>query len=234
MREDSEPNLVARISASRLAIAIDGPAGAGKTTVGCGLARILCIPVLDTGLMYRAVTKRFMDRKRTGEDVDAPVSLAREMTFALRGTGDATRLLADKAVLDERDLHRPDIDRAVPVIAANSEVRIVLVTAQRALARNRAIVVLGRDIGTVVLPNAEVKLYLTADPRTRAIRRERDHPAEPNLLADIHRRDSTDAGRAVSPMKPAPDAIIIDTSELTVEECINRALDAVRNVAEVV
>ena len=225
MQEDRGPSLGARARALHLNVAIDGPAGAGKTTIGSGLARVLEIPVLDTGLMYRSVTKHLI--QLPDPTIQSAAGVASTIRFDLRGEGSEARLLASGEVLEESELHAADIDRAVPAVAANPEVRRLLVEEQRRLARARAIVMLGRDIGTVVLPDAPVKLFVTADPEVRAARRQADRPAEPNLREEIQRRDTTDAGRTVSPMKPASDAISLDTSNLTIDQSVDRVLQHV-------
>lgn len=229
MREDSRPSLPGRVRARRLTVAIDGPAGAGKTTIGRELGRRLRVPVVDTGLMYRAVARELLDRKLAPEDPSGAQRLAADLTFALAGDDDEASLTADGGVLTETGLHTAGIDRTVPIIAADPLVRTVLVAAQRALAADRAVIMLGRDIGTVVLPRAPVKLFVTADLETRAERRRLERPEKnPRLVEDLRKRDRIDTTRLVSPLRPAPDALTIDTTYETVEQSVGRALVVVQ------
>jgi cytidylate kinase len=233
VEEGNEPRLASRARATGLNVAIDGPAGAGKTTVGRGLGRALNLPVLDTGLMYRIVTKLALEDPNGPADPRTRTSIACAIEFAMAGKGEETRLTAGGTSLDEAVLHTSEIDRSVPDIAADPEVRTCLVNAQRALAATGPIIMLGRDIGTVVLPDAPVKIFLDASPEVRAARRETERNSDPTaVVQDMRHRDQTDAGRAVSPMRPADDAIILDTSCLSVEETVVEALRAVAAALE--
>ena len=210
------------MSDPEMIIAIDGPAGAGKSTVARRLAERLGIRYLDTGAMYRAVTWLALrdgidleDAQRLGEIAGAnPVSLETNGTVAIAGE-DVTA-----AIRETR------IDRAVPVVARHPEVRSVMRERQRQLAEEADAVMEGRDIGTVVAPGAEVKVYLTADERIRAGRRQAERPdiGADALATDLRLRDESDAAR----MQRAADAVLIDTSALAVGDVVDRIAELVR------
>ena len=213
-------------------VAIDGPSGAGKSTVGHALSRRIDATFVDTGLMYRALTLAAVQR---GVDVDDGASLGRlaggcriEVERARPDQHD--RL--ETVLLDGRDVtvdvRRPRIDRAVSAVSRHAEVRDAMLEVQRAAARRGDTVMVGRDIGTVVLPDAELKVFLTASAETRALRRaaEMGRPERYEAyLAEIRRRDEADSGRAVAPLRRADDAMILDTGELNVEECVEAIAD---------
>jgi cytidylate kinase len=206
-------------------VAIDGPAGAGKSTVARALAERLGFRYLDTGAMYRAVTWLAMQRS-----LDL-------------GAGDALAALAaaEPVVFDEADrvwiagtdvtssIREQRIDRMVPVVAAHEGVREVMRERQRQLGHEGDVVIEGRDIGTVVAPDAEVKVYLVADRDERARRRMADRPGigADALATDLKVRDETDAER----MQPAADACEIDTTDLKVEDVVERIEELVRELS---
>jgi CMP/dCMP kinase len=197
-------------------VAIDGPAGAGKSTVARALAERLSFRYLDTGAMYRALTWLAMYR---GIDLGAAeqlASLAREEPVVFDAEGRV--LIAGKDVTSS--IREQRIDRMVPVVAKHAAVREVMRERQRELGRDGDVVIEGRDIGTVVAPNAEVKVYLIADREERARRRMADRPGigADALATDMRWRDEKDAER----MKPAEDAREIDTTGLRVEEVVER------------
>ena len=201
-------------------VAVDGPAASGKGTVAAGLGRRLKLPVLDTGLLYRAVGVTLL---REGGDLGD----------AAAATAVAGRL--DVASLDDMSFRTRAAGEAASRVAAHEGVRAALLEAQRAFARRPGGAVLdGRDIGTVIVPDAPAKLYVTARPEVRAERRRAQLAAagEPvsyaEVLADILRRDARDAGREAAPMAPAPDAVLLDTSEMS----ISAAADAARRIVE--
>lgn len=206
-------------------IAIDGPAGTGKSTVARGLARELGARYLDTGSMYRIVTLAML---RRGVDVNDPHAVAEAPDVPLAVGYDPDR---SEAFLDGQDvsvaIRGDDVTRAVSAVSAVPSVRENLVRLQRELASgSQNVVVEGRDIGTVVLPEADVKIFLTASAQTRARRRNDQNVAAgladdyETVLADVIRRDHLDSTRAVSPLRAADDAVIVDTSDMTQAEVI--------------
>ena len=197
-------------------VAIDGPAGSGKSTVASTLARRLGFRHLDTGAMYRALTWIAL---RDGVDATdgaalAELALAHPVSFGEDGA----------VALDGEDVTTPirdaEIDRLVPAVAGHQEVREVMRQRQRALALGGDSVIEGRDIGTVVAPQADVKIFLQADEDERARRRTADRPgvAAETLAADLRDRDERDAVNTV----PAHDAVLLDTTELTIDEVVDR------------
>jgi len=214
-----------------LQIAIDGPAAAGKTTVARATAKRLGILYLDTGAMYRALASLAL---RTGTEVDNGAALARLMTAAPIGVQlnesaqSGFRVSAGGRFLDETTLSSNEVTAIVSVVAAQAEVRAEMVRAQRRIAQKGAVVMAGRDIGTVVLPYAPVKIYLTASVPARIARRRMQLEAA-GVDVDVHRlgeeieeRDRLDQTRAVSPLAPAPDAHIIDSSDIDASEVVDK------------
>ena len=205
-----------------MVVAIDGPAGAGKSTVARALATRLGFRYLDTGAMYRAVTWLAMQRRLDLSDGDVlgelaraePVSFDDDERVWIAGT-DVTSLI-----------RRENIDRMVPVVARHEPVREIMRERQRQLGRDGDVVIEGRDIGTVVAPQAEVKVYLTADRDVRARRRIAERPGigADALATDLRKRDAKDAER----MQPAADAQQIDTTDLQVEDVVERIEALVR------
>ncbi len=197
-------------------IAVDGPAASGKGTISVKLGEALGFPVLDTGLLYRAVAAAVL---AAGGDLDD----------AARAAGVAARLDPDD--LDHPALRTREAGEAASRVAAHPEVREALVALQRAFAaREPGAVLDGRDIGTVIAPDAQAKLYVTASPQARATRRFKQlqgaggSGAYAEILADIVRRDARDGGRATAPMRPALDAVLLDTTEMTIANAFDAAL----------
>jgi cytidylate kinase len=200
-------------------VAVDGPAAAGKGTLARRLAAELGLPYLDTGLLYRAVGRRVLDRGGDPRDATIAAAEARALTAA---------------DLERADLRTPEADMASSAVAVLPEVRAALLDWQRAFGRRHGAVMDGRDIGTVIFPDAPAKLFVTASPEARAKRRwlelrgrgvVRDLAA---VEAELAARDAQDAARATAPMKPAEDAMVLDTTDLDAAAAFNAALVAVR------
>lgn len=212
---------------SIVVVAIDGPAGTGKSSVSRGLARTLDAQYLDTGAMYRIVTLAVL---RAGADLDDADAVAAAADVPLRvghDPDDGSSYLGDEDVTAE--IRGDAVTRAVSAVSAVPAVRARLVDLQRELASGPdSVVVEGRDIGTVVLPNADVKIFLTASAETRAQRRNVQNIAAglgddyEAVLADVKRRDHLDSTRSVSPLRPADDALIVDTGEMNEEQVVAR------------
>lgn len=216
-------------------IAIDGPSGAGKSTLGKMLAKDLGLLYLDTGAMYRAVALAVV-RKGIGlDDQEAAAATARDAVIELRGEPDSLRVLLDGDDVSA-EIRSREIAQAASVVSTNSEVRRIMVDHQRqiGLAAAKGCVLEGRDIGSVVFPNADVKFFLTARPESRARRRFEEDKAKGRVstyeqtLAEINERDQRDVSREDSPLTIAPDAVVIDTSELELGEVFEQMLSAAR------
>ena len=205
-------------------IAIDGPAGAGKSTVARRLAERLGVRYLDTGAMYRAVTWLALREGIPLEDGPRLGELAAKHPVELDAAGHVA-VAGDDVTAAIRETR---VDRAVPIVAAHPEVRAVMRERQRQLASEADAVMEGRDIGTVVAPGADVKVYLTADEGVRTRRRQSERPdiGADALATDLRLRDESDAAR----MEPAEDAIFIDTSELDVDGVVSLIEELVRGV----
>lgn len=217
-------------------IAIDGPAGAGKSTIGALVAERLGYLFLDTGAMYRAVALAALDQGVDPDDAVALAGLAREARVAIgpptvRDGRAYTVLLDGKDVTwDIRDAR---IDRVVSQVARVPGVRDAMLEQQRSLAARGRVVMVGRDIGTVVLPDAERKIFLTASAAERARRREEELAARgerrprQELLHEILRRDQLDSERAVAPLRAADDAIVVETDGHSVGQALDRVLSVI-------
>ena len=217
-------------------IAIDGPAGSGKTTIAQALAARLGMEYLDTGAMYRAVA--FAVLRAGGDPSDDAFTAAVARTIDLRVEAEQVFVDGVDATVEIRG---PSVNLAVSLVAANPGVRTEMVARQREWARRRGGGVLeGRDIGTVVFPDAEVKVHLVADPAVRALRRARqsglydgatgvpgrgeDPGGIESVAADLARRDHIDSTRRADPLSVAPGAVVIDTTELTFDETVEQIL----------
>ena len=213
----------------KLTIAIDGPSGAGKGTVARAIARALGYRHVDSGAMYRAVGWKALDSGVALDDEPALAALAVRSRIVI---ADATVAIDDTDVT--REIRTPAIDRAAASVARLPTVRAVLVERQRALGADGGIVMEGRDIGTVVFPDADVKIYLDASPEERARRRAQDpaHAGMPAAVSDVAKlmteRDRSDATRTASPLYAAHDAVVIDTTAKTIEAVVEEVLGVVQ------
>jgi cytidylate kinase len=210
-------------------IAIDGPAGAGKSTVARALARELGHGYLDSGAMYRCVA--LLSLEHPGQP---PADLARAARIEMHGDGVAQ---APRVSCDSRDvteaIRAPEVSEAASQVAADPEVREALVAKQRALLERGDWVAEGRDVGTVVAPQADLKVFLTADAQARARRRAAELGADPQLvLAEQTLRDERDITREHAPLRPAPGAVVLDTTDLSVEEVIARIAALARDAVD--
>ncbi len=201
-------------------IAIDGPAASGKGTLARRLAHHYGLPHLDTGLLYRAIAKSVLDSGASLDDIDAAVRAAQTI---------------DAAGFDETELKRASLAKAASLVSAIPEVRAALMSLQRQFGLKGAVLD-GRDVGTVIFPEADVKLFVTATPEVRARRRaaELSETGEralfSDVLADIVHRDERDTTRAVAPLKRAPDAHLLDTTHLDIDAAFRAAVDIVEAV----
>ncbi|MFN7162493.1 MAG: (d)CMP kinase [Fimbriimonadales bacterium] len=215
-------------------IAIDGPAGSGKSTLARGLARALGFLFLDTGAMYRALALAAQRAGIDPDDADALTQLAQQVEIQLVAQGDALRVLLNGEDVSEA-IRTPEISAFASRISVHAGVRSVMVQQQRAIAAQaHGVAAEGRDTATVVFPEAAVKIYLDASPQERARRRQQqlqqqgiDTPYEV-ILQQILERDARDAARAESPLRPAPDAIILQNDGWSKEQTLERALQLCR------
>ena len=213
-------------------VALDGPASSGKSSVGSAVANRLGLRFVDTGLFYRAVTAVALREGIAPDDVDALVRLVPRIALADDGSGRLTRVLVDGAVSDAV-MHGPDVDGAVSVVAKQAGLRAALLERQREVAVEGGIIVAGRDIGTIVLPDADVKIYLDATAAERARRRihERglapDGPEAAQVREQLGVRDVTDSTRDVAPLRAAADATVVLTDGVPFEESVELVITAI-------
>lgn len=215
-----------------LTIAIDGPAASGKSAAGGEVARRLGIRFLDTGVMYRAITIAALQRRVSAHDGDALTALADAAEIRLARNDSGDRLLLDGEDITDT-LRSEAVDANVAAVAAVSGVRRALVAPQRAIAAQGSVVMAGRDIGSVVLPDANLKIFLTASAETRARRRVEqggaadaagDQSGYQKVLCALRRRDKIDGEREDSPMRPADDAVEIDSDDMTLSDVVSNIL----------
>jgi CMP/dCMP kinase len=216
-------------------VAIDGPAGAGKSTVAREVARRLGAAYLDTGAMYRALAWLAIQAGVAPSDGAALAALAREHPVEIVPTDDGDRVIVDGREVTA-EIRAPEVAAAVSEVAAHAGVREHMVAAQRALMSQGDWVSDGRDVGSTVRPDAEVKVYLTATPEERARRRRAELAAQGidldgvRVLEDVRRRDALDTSRAASPLRVATGAVVIDCSEVAAEEVADRVMEMVAGI----
>ena len=213
-------------------VAIDGPSGAGKSTVGYALAQAMGATFVDTGLMYRALTLAALERGVPLDDGPALGRLAATSMIEVERPGPEHPDRLETVRLDGRDVtdevRLPEVDGAVSAVSRQAEVRDAMLGVQRAAALRGDTVMVGRDIGTVVLPDATLKVYLEAAPEVRAARRAAEMGAPERYeqyLAELLRRDAADSSRPVAPLRQAEGALVIDTGETDVEASVARVLE---------
>lgn len=217
-------------------VAIDGPAGAGKSTIATEVARRLGSQLIDTGAIYRTVALEARRRDVPLDDGAAVADVASELEFGFELRGDRNVIFCNGEELGG-ELRTPENSRAASIVSAHPEVREALLDIQRDLGRARDSVLEGRDIGTVVFPDADVKVFLTASPTVRARRRVEQleaagRPADyASILNEIRERDERDSTRAVAPLVAADDAVTIDSTEHTIEEVVAMLIGLVENNA---
>ncbi|MCX7927958.1 MAG: (d)CMP kinase [Candidatus Omnitrophica bacterium] len=216
-------------------IAIDGPAGAGKSTVAKRLADQLGFLYIDTGAMYRALTLKILDNKIDFENIERIIEVARNTKIEL--VTDKTSIT--KVILDDVDvslaIRQPRVTQSVSLIAKIKEVRQIMVCLQRRIAEKQNCILDGRDIGTVVFPNAQKKFYIDASFSERVKRRYLDlinlgvkDVSYEQVAEDLRNRDTIDSTRDIAPLRRAPDAIYIDTTNLTIEEVVQKMLEEIK------
>ncbi len=219
---------------SHITIAIDGPAASGKTTVGRIVAHKLGYRFLDTGWMYRAVAYAGLSAGLDLHDQVEMTNLTESLTMQLVEAASGERLLVDGEDITDR-LHEPLVDQGASAVAVISGVRRALVQQQRGIAADGPIVMVGRDIGTVVLPDTPNKIYLDASPEIRAKRRHEERKDAPgssdydDVLKSLIARDRMDSERNDSPLHPADDAVIIDTDNLDASETARRIIELIED-----
>ncbi len=221
---------------SAITIAVDGPAASGKSTVGQKVAEALGYLYFDTGVMYRAVAWAALERGIPIEDEGRVTELAYAMDIGIEppevDDGRQNTVLADGIDITWK-IREPEVNRAVSPVSAYAGVRVALMAQQREIGAQGGVVMVGRDIGTVVLPEAELKVYLDASLEERALRRHREatqRGATSTLeeqIEAIRRRDEIDSSREVAPLLQADDAYYLDTTDLDIEQVVQRILDQV-------
>lgn len=218
-------------------IAIDGPAGAGKSTIARKAAAELGFIYVDTGALYRSVAYYCIS---AGADVSIPESVEKllpEITPELRFIDGVQHVFVNGSDVSDK-IRTPEVSMAASKVSAIPAVRAFLFDLQKKIARENDIIMDGRDIGTVVLPDADLKIFLTASPEARADRRyaelkdKPDAPAYEQVLADIIKRDHDDSTRAIAPLKQADDAVLCDTTKLSLEESVQTIIGMIKKVKD--
>ncbi len=217
-------------------VAIDGPSGSGKSSIARAIAERCSLTFLDTGAMYRSVAAECLRAGVDPDDAEGVAAVARDIDIRFVNSGDGQSVFANGRDVTA-EIRTPEVELAVSPVSATPAVREVMVALQRKVGESADVVAEGRDIGTVVYPAADVKVFLTASPEARARRRAvqrsggnlaenpeatADTEAEARILADLKRRDDYDSAREASPLRPADDAVVIDSSDLTFEQVVDK------------
>jgi len=214
----------------RIIIAIDGPAGSGKSTLASLLARRYKLTNIETGAMYRALALKALQTRASLDDGAALARLAANSRIELEARREGNRVLLDGADVTER-VRQDDVTDAASRVSVHPAVREWMVERQRQMGNAGGVVMEGRDIGTKVFPNADVKIFLDAAPEVRGARRFLQQPAaqtkEKSVLAELRERDLRDRTRSTSPLVPAPDAVVIDSTNLTLDQVVKRAIEII-------
>ena len=222
----------------KYAVALDGPSGAGKSSVAKAVASRLGILYVDTGAMYRAIGLAVLRRGITADDTESILRTLPTLSVALRHGEDGQRVLLNGEDVSEQ-IRTGEVAQYASKCSAVPEVRAFLLGAQRSLAAEHSVIMDGRDIGTVILPNAEVKIFLTARPEARAQRRFDELLARgeavtlEGVLADIRRRDEQDMNRPIAPLRQAEDAVLLDNSALDLAQTVQEILRIIAEKTEV-
>lgn len=218
----------------RPVIAIDGPAGAGKSTLAAHLARTFGFLNLETGAMYRALALKAIENDFGFDEEEPLLQLASQTRITLEPQAEGNRVLLDGTDVSRR-IREKDVTSGASQVSVHPRLRAWMVTEQRALGQAGGVVMEGRDVGTAIFPDAEVKIFLDAAPEVRGNRRyqqlpgaEHPHITEAALLKEMRERDERDRNRAESPLRPAPDAILLDSTSLTLQQVLLEAEKIVR------
>lgn len=222
-------------TARKLVIAIDGPAGSGKSTIAARLAKKLGYVNLESGAMYRALALKAMERQVSLDDGEALRQLANGTVIELEPRGEGNRVRLDGCDVSQR-IRDADVTAAASRVSIHPQVREVMVKRQRALGLGGGVVMEGRDIGTAVFPNADVKIFLDADENVRAERRVvqsglRSAEDTQRVIAELAARDRRDRTRSASPLVAAPDAVHVDTTHKSIDEVVAEVEEIVKKVA---
>ena len=221
-----------------ISIAIDGPSGVGKSTIAKLLAEELGFTYIDTGAMFRALSVYYIEENADAEDKESITKLTKEARLGIEYIDGVQHMFVNDADVTDR-LRTETVSRTASVISQYPEVRSMLLDMQRGIAAKQNVIMDGRDIGTVVLPNASLKIFLTASSRVRAERRFKqlneagklEGATLESILKDLEERDYRDSHRATAPLKAAEDAIVIDNSELSIDEVRQQILEKLESIS---